>query len=607
MALGILVDQGSIPVLETPNYSDDKSDLIQGKRRIAVLRWKMTWEMVIFQVDKSDLIQGPTLAELNAQDNTLLEDLNFDDIYLPEEFNSTSYGGSGDTPHLSSRLSPCYENSSTLSPPLASSFPPAGFGLRDLASTTSMPSSPLTLGEMLKSSTSTSIPSGYRPPTLSPNSAHSSSSSILTPPKQSQSLHLHSNTASSILSSSLHSNNSGVGLGDNTVLRRKKCGVSVHSGGDPLLSVSPDHHLGHNDQSVPSNASLGSKSSTSPVHVVYLGTSAGSVGSGGGTPHGRVTYRPGASRLSSSAPSHSGFDHPIWQRREPRPHLLSTSSLVEADSTSSLSTGGILSPEAHDFSLDDEFDSDDDSEAEGHYEDFSSDQDSGSDNEGLGGASSLGGSSAKSAKKERFFWQYNVQSKGPKGQRLVLSTKQEDPHCLNEITDPVFSPGCSLQGIKHSGKARKGDGNDLTPNPRKLHSIGMELDKLQRHITDMTPVSELPVNVRPKTRKEKNKLASRACRLKKKAQHEANKIKLVGVECEHKRLMIGIHQVKEQLVTMCRVTEPQERAELAAKCDKIVRHATKVKVAGQTTDFVNKILDKVKSGIPNGGLDEFHS
>lgn len=66
-----------------------------------------------------------------------------------------------------------------------------------------------------------------------------------------------------------------------------------------------------------------------------------------------------------------------------------------------------------------------------------------------------------------------------------------------------------------------------------MHSIGKELDKLGRTINDMTPVSELPFNVRPKSRKEKNKLASRACRLKKKAQHEANKIKLFGLETEH--------------------------------------------------------------------------
>lgn len=72
--------------------------------------------------------------------------------------------------------------------------------------------------------------------------------------------------------------------------------------------------------------------------------------------------------MSSSAPTHLGLDQ-IWQRREPRKHLLSTGSLAEAGSTSSLSTGGILSPDPQDLSHD-EFDSDEDSE---HYEDFSSD------------------------------------------------------------------------------------------------------------------------------------------------------------------------------------------------------------------------------------------
>lgn len=75
------------------------------------------------------------------------------------------------------------------------------------------------------------------------------------------------------------------------------------------------------------------------------------------------------SRLSSSAPTHLGLEEQIWQRREPRKHLHSTGSLAEAGSTSSLSTGGVLSPDPQDFSHD-EFDSDEDSE---HYEDFSSD------------------------------------------------------------------------------------------------------------------------------------------------------------------------------------------------------------------------------------------
>lgn len=39
----------------------------------------------IFQVDKADLILGPTLAELNANPDTMLDDLNFDDLLLPED------------------------------------------------------------------------------------------------------------------------------------------------------------------------------------------------------------------------------------------------------------------------------------------------------------------------------------------------------------------------------------------------------------------------------------------------------------------------------------------------------------------------------------------
>ena len=53
------------------------------------------------------------------------------------------------------------------------------------------------------------------------------------------------------------------------------------------------------------------------------------------------------------------------------------------------------------------------------------------------------------SKKERYFWQYNVQAKGPKGQKLQLDTTIHDPHKLNEIIDPVFSDNVSAHGIKH--------------------------------------------------------------------------------------------------------------------------------------------------------------
>ena len=63
--------------------------------------------------------------------------------------------------------------------------------------------------------------------------------------------------------------------------------------------------------------------------------------------------------------------------------------------------------------------------------------------------SKLNTSGGSSGKKERHFWQYNVQAKGPKGQKLALDTKIHDPHQLNEIIDPVFSDNVQVHGIKH--------------------------------------------------------------------------------------------------------------------------------------------------------------
>ncbi|XP_017046997.1 protein CREBRF homolog [Drosophila ficusphila] len=310
------------------------------------------------------------------------------------------------------------------------------------------------------------------------------------------------------------------------------------------------------------------------------------------------------SRLSSSAPTHLGLDH-IWMRREPRQHLLSTGSLAEAESFSSLSTGSVLSPDGIDFSQDDE--DDNSSENSDNYDDFSSDNGLSGDEDETRTSTPNHLSSSKG--KERFFWQYNVQAKGPKGKRLVFQSKLEDPHVLNEVTDPVFSPTCSVRGIKvykHSGKARKGDGNDLTPNARKLHNIGKELDKLSRTINDMTPVSELPFNVRPKSRKEKNKLASRACRLKKKAQHEANKIKLFGLEIEHKRLINGIAELKQALAVKHRTKNLGESTEeVDQQIARIYNTASSgIRIAGGSTDFVNKVLENMRGGMPNGGLEE---
>ena len=251
-------------------------------------------------------------------------------------------------------------------------------------------------------------------------------------------------------------------------------------------------------------------------------------------------------QLSKSAPNSSQQQQPanVWSRREPRQHISSVCS-VGNDSSIQDEVNDVLSglspTDLPDIVSDDEEDDEDNSEELGN-----SDLDDSDDDEETSQLSNSGENSSStpkprsragsaSSKRGKYFWMYNVQAKGPKGQKIVVETKMEDPHVLNDIVDPVFSGDVQLQGIKHSGKARKGDGNDLTANPKKLAAIGKELDHLTAMINDIAPASEMPFNARCKSRKEKNKLASRACRLKKKAQHEANKLKCYGLEQEHRK------------------------------------------------------------------------
>ena len=64
-------------------------------------------------------------------------------------------------------------------------------------------------------------------------------------------------------------------------------------------------------------------------------------------------------------------------------------------------------------------------------------------------------------------------------------------------------------GLARNRKGRRGDQDDLSPNPKKLLEISRELDRLNKVIGDLKPIHQLPQNARNKSRKEKNKLASR--------------------------------------------------------------------------------------------------
>lgn len=137
--------------------------------------------------------------------------------------------------------------------------------------------------------------------------------------------------------------------------------------------------------------------------------------------------------------------------------------------------------------------------------------------------------------------------------------------------------------------------------------IGLELKKLSKIINDLTPVAEVPVNNKSNSRKEKNKLASRACRLKKKAQHEANKIKLHGLTAEYKKYASIISEFKKIQEKVCEQPGKLGNSDkkLIDQLNAIIKEKGPIfSIAGQTTEFVNSVLDSVSDGNISGGLEK---
>ncbi|XP_033633214.1 CREB3 regulatory factor-like isoform X2 [Asterias rubens] len=181
--------------------------------------------------------------------------------------------------------------------------------------------------------------------------------------------------------------------------------------------------------------------------------------------------------------------------------------------------------------------------------------------------------------------------------------EEEDDACsdISEDHDDVAVVNIQDQ-IPIKVKSRRSEYDDLTPNPKRLLNIGNELHKLNKTISSMTPVSALPVNARNRSRKEKNKLASRACRLKKKAQHEANKVKLFGLEKEHDRLMQVIMAIKKELVIYLEERPKEPPPCLSKRLSSLIQSILGQMVANHTQEFVNSVLEKTANGKLQGGL-----
>ncbi|XP_028266873.1 CREB3 regulatory factor-like [Parambassis ranga] len=190
--------------------------------------------------------------------------------------------------------------------------------------------------------------------------------------------------------------------------------------------------------------------------------------------------------------------------------------------------------------------------------------------------------------KRRCFWEYR--------RARETATKKKlggDVHwSLSWSSSTLPSTLYRREGKKGRRKARKTDASDLTPNPQKLHNIGEQLQKLNAAIDGMGPVNDLPAVARARSRKEKNKLASRACRLKKKAQHEANKIKLWGLNQEYENLLGALLRIKEVIRLRVESSEEEDTDErgMTQRLEDILRESSGPLVAGRTKDFVQRIL-----------------
>lgn len=102
------------------------------------------------------------------------------------------------------------------------------------------------------------------------------------------------------------------------------------------------------------------------------------------------------------------------------------------------------------------------------------------------------------------FWKYNDQQKGPRATKFQLNiSSPESPGAVGAFADPVFDETQAVKDIvRHSGKARRGEGNDTTPNPEKLYEIGCQLTSLTQQMSTLEGESA-------HVKREKNVLSSR--------------------------------------------------------------------------------------------------
>ncbi|XP_043925807.1 CREB3 regulatory factor [Protopterus annectens] len=210
--------------------------------------------------------------------------------------------------------------------------------------------------------------------------------------------------------------------------------------------------------------------------------------------------------------------------------------------------------------------------------------------------------------KKRYFWEYSEQL-APSHQEKMLKPSEWDRETL---PSNLYQKHGLHHGRSAAKKSRRTDVEDLTPNPRKLFQIGNELRKLNKVISDLKPVSELPITARPRSRKEKNKLASSALNIDVHFELFKRGFSFVpDFKYDIADMLINLKLFVRKLNLRLLY---KDQSNIDFNLDTLVRkicltYFTKLSffptgppVAGVTSEFVNQVLEKTSGGDPTGGL-----
>uniref|UniRef100_H3AQT4 Uncharacterized protein n=1 Tax=Latimeria chalumnae TaxID=7897 RepID=H3AQT4_LATCH len=203
--------------------------------------------------------------------------------------------------------------------------------------------------------------------------------------------------------------------------------------------------------------------------------------------------------------------------------------------------------------------------------------------------------------KRRYFWEYSRSQSSPTkpGRRLSPAVWDRNMLPSNQYQkENRLSTGKMVLSRNHDSML------DWTTPLWKDEGCLKSINK--RNISNQCFC--MPIIARPERGKEAELVCRRACRLKKKAQHEANKIKLWGLNQEHEdallRVIVGI---KAEIVRRVGSSEQNDGEKMTEKLEKLLKQMQVSQgpvVAGQTSEFVQKVLERVAAGDPMGGLDK---